>query len=265
MKGGANLTLTFDKYFHEFCEVFKDWEGKAALVALKEFPFPQDIERFGEFKIVEIWKKEVKRAVGEKRAKKLVNAARKSVGLKEGIGMARYQLKYLLGQYELLNTQLEEITQEIENLLDEVPGAKEIASMKGIGTVTVAGFFSEVGDVNNYAHPKQIQKLAGLNLKENSSGEHKGQTTITKRGRRKLRSLLFKVIMPLAAKNEDFKTLYKYYTTREKNLLKKKQSFIVLCCKLIRVFYAMAKKKVLYNPDKLMKDIQHPIREVIAA
>ncbi|MFR4351305.1 MAG: transposase [Roseburia sp.] len=29
-----------------------------------------------------------------------------------------------------------------------------------------------------------MQKLAGLSLGENSSGKHKGQTTISKRGRR---------------------------------------------------------------------------------
>jgi len=49
--------------------------------------------------------------------------------------------------------------------------------------MTVAGFYSEVGDLNNYRHPKQIQKLAGLNLVENSSGKYKGKTTISKRGR----------------------------------------------------------------------------------
>jgi transposase len=81
-------------------------------------------------------------------------------------------------------------------------------AIKGIGRDTIAGFFAEVGDLVSYSHPKQIIKLAGLSLKENTSGKHKGQTKITKRGRKNLRALLFRVIMPLVAKNSAFKALH---------------------------------------------------------
>ena len=60
---------------------------------------------------------------------------------------------------------------------------------KGIGVITVAGFLAEVGDVRRFESPRQIQKLAGLSLRENSSGKHKGQTSISKRGRSKLRAV----------------------------------------------------------------------------
>ena len=106
----------------------------------------------------------------------------------------------------------------------------------------MAGFLAEVGDLSHYRHPRQIQKLAGLNLKENSSGKHKGQTRITKRGRPRLRALLFRCILPLVAKNEDFKALHEEHTTRSVNPLKKKQSLIALCCKLIRNLFALGRK-----------------------
>ncbi|WP_240159659.1 IS110 family transposase [Paenibacillus aceris] len=60
-------------------------------------------------------------------------------------------------------------------------------AIKGIGKDTIAGFLAEIGDIRQYHHPKQITKLAGLNLKTNSSGKHIGQTQITKRGRKRLR------------------------------------------------------------------------------
>ncbi|EGD50053.1 hypothetical protein TheetDRAFT_3138 [Thermoanaerobacter ethanolicus JW 200] len=53
-------------------------------------------------------------------------------------------------------------------------------------------------------HPKQIQKLGGLNLVENSSGKHKGETTISKRGRKRLRRVLFNAVMALVAKTKSF-------------------------------------------------------------
>ena len=51
-------------------------------------------------------------------------------------------------------------------------------SVDGVGLVTVAGFISEVGDISRFKNQKQIQKYAGFELVENSSGKHKGRTTI---------------------------------------------------------------------------------------
>jgi transposase len=46
----------------------------------------------------------------------------------------------------------------------------------------------------------QIQKFAGLNLRENSSGKHKGKSEISKRERKRLSAILFRAMMPLVAK-----------------------------------------------------------------
>jgi transposase len=130
-----------------------------------------------------------------------------------------------------------------------------VLAIKGIGRDTVAGFLAEVGDIANYHHPKQIVKLAGLNLQENTSGKHKGQAKITKRGRRKLRALLFRVIMPLVAKNQAFKALHEYYTKRPDNPLKKMQSLIALCSKLIRILFGIMKKGHVFSESKMLQDI----------
>ncbi|SHH85530.1 hypothetical protein SAMN02745135_02424 [Caloranaerobacter azorensis DSM 13643] len=91
-----------------------------------------------------------KRAVGLKRAKKLVNAARNSVGIQEGQKMARKQLNNLLERYELLLEQLNALENEIEKLVKEIPGAEEMLSVDGIGVITVGGFISQIGDINNF-------------------------------------------------------------------------------------------------------------------
>jgi transposase len=132
-------------------------------------------------------------------------------------------------------------------------------AIKGIGRDRVAGFFAEVGNLNDYTHPRQIIKLAGLSLKENTSGKHKGKTTITKRGRKKLRALLFRVCMILVAKNSAFKALHAYYTQRSDNPLKKMQSLIALCNKLIRILFSIGKKQFEFSEEKMLKDIPHMV------
>jgi transposase len=243
-------------YFPEFNTVFSDWEGKAALIALKEFPTPGKVLEKGIDGIVASWRKEISRAVGVKRAGQLVEAAKTSVGLRDGLRAAENELSLLLEEYEMVQKQYERTMALIEEMALQIPGVEEMLKIKGVGLITAAGFIAEVGDITRFEHARQIQKLAGLNLKENSSGKHKGRTTISKRGRKRLRSLLFQGIMPLAAKNKEFKELHRYYTTRAQNPLKKKQSLVLLCCKLIRIFYALLRKRVAYDPQKMMSDIK---------
>jgi transposase len=254
----ARIARWLDIYFPEFQDVFSSWEGKAALLTLRNLSIPSKIEETNIEDILKLWRTEVKRAVGTKRAELLLEKAKLSIGLTEGLEMAEYELQYFLDEYDALMTKLEKLMVKVENIINKIPGAKEMMLIPGLGLATVAGFLSEVCELAQYAHPRQIQKLAGLTLKENSSGNHKGETTITKRGRRFLRSVLFKAMMPMVAKNNEFRLLHKYYTTRANNPLKKKQSLIALCCKLIRLLYAIGTKGVAYNPQKLMDDIKHP-------
>ena len=247
-----------DNYFPEFATVFSNWDCKSAMITLKQFPLPSMIVELGEVKVLETWKKEIKQGVGIKRAHKLFEAASISVGCTEGLKMGQKELEYLIKEYEMYLEQLEEIKSEMEKLIIQVPGAKEILEIKGIGLVTATAIIAEIGEISRFEDARQIQKYAGLNLIENSSGKHKGQTTISKRGRKRLRGFLFKVIMPLVAKNVEFKKLHEYYTTRKENPLKKKQSLILLCCKLIRILFVILKKGIAYDGNKLMADIRRP-------
>lgn len=241
-----------DRYFPEYLTVFKKWEGKASLMSLKNFPLPQDVLSAGVTGIVTQWKTQVKKAVGIKRANLLMDTAKTSVGLTYGLIMARKELKILLDQYDLYIRQLEELESQVKAILVDIPGTDELMSIKGIGWITVAGFLAEAGDLSNYKHPQQIIKLAGINLKENTSGEHKGRTEITKRGRPRLRALLYRATLVLVAKNPEFKQLHQYYTTRKDNPLKKKQSLVALCAKLIRILFVIGTQRKAYDPTKVL-------------
>ncbi|TVY01485.1 IS110 family transposase [Paenibacillus cremeus] len=242
----------FDRFFPEYAGVFKEWTGKASLMTMRAFPLPADIVAKGAREVLAHWKTVVKRGVGIKRAERLLAAATASIGLTEGSVAARMELSTLLEQLELFKEQLEGIMKQVMQILENIPGAEHMLSVPGVGVITVAGFLAEVGDLSNYDHGQQIIRLAGLNLKENSSGKRKGKTGISKRGRSRLRALLFRAVMPLVAKNESLKALHRYYTSRSQNPLKKKQSLIALCGKLIRVLYTLGTKRRSYNANEML-------------
>jgi transposase len=251
-------------YFPEFFTVFGDWEGKAALIVLKEFPTPLKVLEKGLDGIKARWHDDKIRAVGVKRAVKLLEAAKQSVGIRDGLMAGENDLMVLLEDYESKMRQYEKTMKLVEELVQQIPGVSEMLKIKGVGLAMAAGFIAEVGDISRFDHPRQIQKLAGLNLKENSSGKHKGKTTITKRGRKRLRAILFQGILPMVATNKEFKELHQYYTRREQNPLQKKQSLIVLGCKVIRIFYALLTKQVAYDSQKMINDIQRTMTKKAA-
>ena len=252
------ISRWFNIYFPEYKTVYGKPDAKSGILILKTAPLPEDILTLGIDGVNQIWRDAKLRAVGKARAKTLIEAAEHSVGSKEGAVSARMEIRMLLEDYESRNTRLQEVMVLIEELVRKIPMAEKLLEIKGVGIRTVSGFLAEVGDISRFNNPKELQKLAGLALVENSSGKHKGKTTISRRGRKRLRYLLFEVAMSLVAKNPEFRELHNYYTTRRLNPLKKMQSLMAIAAKLIRVFYAMLTKGVDYDPKKMISDIKRP-------
>ena len=252
-------------HFPEYLGIYTRFDAASGMAVLEKAPLPKEIITLGVSGIRKIWhdKKLRGRGVTEDRAKILVEAAHNSVGLGGGYG-TKSELYMLLEEHRLWTSQLENINKVLEEAIQQVKYVDKLLDIKGIGTVTIAGFIAEVGDIRRFKSPKQIQKYAGLELVENSSGKHKGRSKISKRGRRKLRKILYQVMIPLLARNREFREIYDYYVTRVKNPLKRRQAMIAVSCKLIRVFYAVLTKGQDYDRLKMMSDIHRESENKVA-
>ena len=247
------MTRWFDIYFPEYRKVYGRIDAKTGIMILKKAPLPADILGIGVDGICQIWKDAKIRGYGPKKAKQLFAAAEHSVGM-EGCTSVRWNLWQLLEEYELVERQLNDILQLIEGCLYQISGADKLLKVPGAGLITVAGFLSEVGDIKRFSDPKQIQKLAGLAVVENSSGKRKGLPGISKRGRSRLRWVLFQLARSMVMFNPEMKAYHQYYTTRKDNPLKKLQSLIAIAARIARIFYGMLKNGTEYDPTMVMKD-----------
>lgn len=75
---------------------------------------------------------------------------------------------------------------------------------------------------------------------EKSSGKKKGQSRISKRGRRKLRRTMYESARALMIWNLAFQDVFLYYRNRTKNPLGGMQAKIAVACKAIRIFFLKA-------------------------
>lgn len=245
-------------YFPEYKGIYTHIDSKGGLLVLKHAATPDEIVSLGVDGIIGIWKSEKLRGNGRKKAMEIVKAAMNSIGLKSGLTEARMEIQDLIEDYELHTKRLERVNDLIKELCLQIKHVDKLLEIKGIGITTVAGFIAEVGDITRFNDTKELQKLAGLELVEDSSGKHKGKSRISKRGRKRLRYLLFEAAISVVGKNEEFRQIHEYYTTRDKNPLKKMQSLIAVSCKLIRAFHVILTKGVSYDASKMLGDIRHP-------
>ena len=248
----------FSIYFPNYKDVYGNVGAVSGLMVLKEAPLPEDIVKLGVDGVNRIWRDAKLRGVGLKRARTLVTAAEHSVGSREAQEATRIELRILLADYERYTAREKELMALIEEKIGEVPYVDKLLEIRGIGLKTVIGFVAEVGDIKRFDDPKQLQKLAGYAIVRSQSGKHKGESHISYRGRKRLRYVLYEAAVSVVSHSPEFRSIHRYYTTRDRNPLKKMQSLIAVACKLIRVFYLILQTGATYKAEKMMEDIRRP-------
>ena len=248
----------FSIYFPNYKDVYGNVGAISGLMILRAAPLPEDIVKLGVGGVNQIWRDAKLRGVGIKRAKILVEAAEHSVGSRDAQEAARIELQILLSDYDRQTKREAELMALINEKIREVPYIDKLLEIRGVGLKTVIGFVAEVGDIKRFDDPKQIQKLSGYAIVKNQSGKHKGESHISYRGRKRLRYVMYEAAVSVVSHSPEFRSIHQYYTTRDKNPLKKMQSMIAVACKLIRIFYVILKNGTKYDAAKMMGDIRRP-------
>jgi len=224
--------------FPEFLHTFKDLQIKTVEHLLKCYPFPESIIKLGLDDLIDLLHTVSRGRFCREKAEKLYEAALNSAGIKEGREGTLLIIKNLYDKISLLNRQLSQLEQNIRIKLSEIPYSRYIMSIEGIGPIITAAIIGEVGDLRKYNCVQQLQKLAGINLYEISSGRQIGQRHITKRGRHLLRKMLYYAALNVTRKGRIL------HDTYNKHLMKgmtKTQALTAISRKIIGIIYALVR------------------------
>lgn len=244
------IIAVMDEYFPEFETVFKyPFKGKASRHILEVCPIPSMIVPLGIDGVLEEIKKAVKKTVGRKKALQLFEAANESIGVDYGEDAAAFRIRQYMEELEMLEKQLDQVEEEMKKALDETGLSEYLLSIPGAGVVSMASLLGELGNPLRFENPRQMGRMAGYNLIEDSSGKNKSGTCISKRGRKNLRCVLYQMALTMVAVNPEIKRLYNYLKTRKQNPLKKMQAMVVVGKKILTMIFTLSKKKEKYNPD----------------
>lgn len=251
------MIAVLDEYFPEYESVFKCiFTGKASRHILKTCPIPALILELGEEGVLAEIKKAVKKTVGRKKAEQLLEAAKNSIGVDYGESSATFRIKQYMAELEMIETQMVEVEEKMKAALEKTGLSEYLLSIPGAGVVSMASVLGEMGDPLRFENPRQMSRMAGYNLVEDSSGKNKSGTCISKRGRKNLRCVLYKMALTMVAVNSEMKQLYGYLKTRENNPLKKMQALVVVSKKILTMIFTLSKKKEYYNPEHVFGNVR---------
>lgn len=241
------LRAVLDDYFPELKGIFWSMKAKGLWAILEECPFPEDVLKLSPVEIAEVIAKSSRRKIkASQKAIKLYQAAQESIGLKI-IGIAdRYRVKMYLEEVRRSETQLKDIQKQMEVLLREVPYARYILSIQGIGILSCAVFLGELGNPYHFKHPRGIIKYSGYDPIENDSGQRVGGRIISKKGRWLLRKYLYFMSMRVIHRSPYFKSYYNRkleHKNRFGQTLKKKEALCAVAIKLIKVIFALLRDR----------------------
>jgi transposase len=172
--------------------------------------------------------------------------ARNSLGV-PAVAAERELLQWLGAEALEAGKQVRQVEREIERRVEHDPVLLVLAA--AIGKVSAAVLLAAVGSPRDYPDAASYIKALGLNLKERSSGKHKGQLKITKRGPSLARFYLYFAALRLIARDPLVKQWYKLKTNRPGAL--KNKTVIELMRKLAKALWHIARGSV-FDTNKLL-------------
>ena len=150
-----------------------------------------------------------------------------------------------------IDHEIEEIERKIAEHIDQHPDLKKqnelLKSIPGIGTICAEAILSETGGFTRFERIKEVVAFLGLSPQERSSGSSvHGKAHISKKGNRRLRSLMYMPSIIAKRCNPLVRTLALRLEEKGKPV-----KVIICACmkKLVQIAFGVLKHQQPFNPN----------------
>jgi transposase len=231
--------------FPEFTALFGEIQSAACLALLISYPGPQYILNAGEKAVTQSLFTASRGRRGEVMAKKLVVAARTTVGIAQKQPALGIRVSILGERILALSAAIGKVKNEIETLFSKLPYKVEDFPVGSV--IALATIVAEIGDINHFSTVKQFLSHFGWCPRTFQSG---GYTLEHPRMSHAGNGYVRRIIWMLSISAIRIVPRYRAYFHRRVEAGKGKMDVIVAVGrKLLSVFYTILKRGVPYDPD----------------
>lgn len=218
------------------------------------YPHPARLLRTTEedlcHQIKQATRKNISNRIAKEKAALLITAAENSYSAIRPEDVRCQHLRYYAKRIMELVNQKKDIIRQMVDLSKERVDFQVLLSFPGVGESTAVRIISEIGDIRRFKNHKQINAYAGIDIQRYQSGKLQYQDRINKRGNRRLRKILYFMVMSmisLRAKTNN--TIVDYYDQLKKQPQGKPHKVAMIACvnKFLKVAFHLILHDVLYE------------------
>lgn len=201
------LVTILDRVFPEYEKLFSSVFVESSRALLQQAVSAQEFAEFDLSELTEVLSRFSRGRFGAEKAREIQQKARESIGVGFLADAAQVEMRCLLAQIELLETQQKEVDAAEEALMAQIP--QHITSIPGVGAVTGAAILAEIGDVHRFDSEDKLVAYAGIDATVHQSGQFQAtETHMSKRGSPYLRLALWQAASMCIQHNEELSAYY---------------------------------------------------------
>ncbi len=185
------LQGVLDLAWPEFLSHFSSLHKRTPLAILERWPLPAEFAAAAPQTVGRHIKAASRGHISRERVSALRQSARDTIALTQATPERRMEITQLLARWALVREQLVQVEARIVGLVAQCPEARVLLSVPEISSACAATIVAELGTPADFQHPRQVLKLAGMNLVGRQSGQTAGRRRQSKRGRPMLRRQFF--------------------------------------------------------------------------
>ncbi|MCC5893851.1 MAG: IS110 family transposase [Alkalibacterium sp.] len=239
------IIAVLDQVFPEYDTLFSKVGifGKASKEVLLELSSPDAINHISAETLADLLSEASRNRLGIKKAEQLKTAASNSFGVKFAQEAFTFQLRSMIEQLKFLEIQISDTEKEIKKIMDDINSV--IETVPGIGPINGATILGEIGDINKFSSPAKLVAYAGIDASVTQSGEFEGtHNVMSKRGSPYLRKALFSAALVASRHDPVLREFYEKKISEGKHHL---TALGAVSRKLCYIIYAILKKNEPYK------------------
>jgi transposase len=239
------VLTTLEWLWPEFEAHFSDPLCATGLAVLRLAPSPQALLKVDLPTLTTVVKKASRGQLNEDLARRLLESARTSVGMRRGSDGAVQAIHILLMQLEAGEPALQQLYDKIKAIAATLPAC--LMTLPGVSSVSAVSLFGETDPISTFSRPDQLVAFAGLDPAVFQTGQYDApHRHISKRGSPHLRRTLW--LMAVAAIMQPG-PLRDYYKRRRADGKHHLSAVTAVALKLCRITWRVMTDQRDYTPE----------------
>lgn len=233
-----------DRIFPEYSKLFSNVFGTASMALLSKYQSPDALLKLGTKRLGEFLKKHSRGRFGEEKAKEICEACKHSVGINMANAALSFQLRMMVEHIQFIEEQIDEIEKQIESIYSRCECYLD--TIIGVGVVSGAAIYSEIGNIENFDSPKKLTAYAGIDPSIRQSGDFTStKNKMSKRGSVYLRRALWNAATVAARQDPALSAFYQKKRAEGKDYM---TAIGAVSHKLCNIVFAVLRDKKPYTP-----------------